>query len=457
MALNNFYDKYIAKTNTELISILESKDFVREAREAAKLILEQRGNKIDSDSEEESSVNNQYPEGFYLFQKLSPYDKRKLKNKLRDTQKDYRNQFIGYLAMSFIAPYLSFRSGREPLIESLGYWDGVLIFFAVGVVISIGGFIYKSDKKTRALQSNRKRIIAAQVVELQAFSETHGMLELRHQSVRKFKLSGFYRNPKVNDFVQIELSEFGNELIKFKVISREEYEQLNKLNNYSSDISKKNYFKVLKESWGVYSKNESIKNIKDTLLETPVTYGILLACTLLFVAMIAYGVDAGKPRPTDIVNWGGNAFSLTFQKGQFWRLVTNIFVHIGVAHLFMNAIGFIFAGLLLETVVGSIKFLMIYLTCGILASLVSALWNTNVISAGASGAILGTYGFILSAFSIENGYNFKLGSGLKASIAIYVVYNLLMGLTGGVDNAAHLGGLISGLLIGGIASFSKKS
>lgn len=457
MPLNSFYDKYIQKTDSELLSILDSKDYVWEAREAAKLILKQRGSQVIREGKLENSFQNHYPEGFYLFQKLSAYDKRKLKNKLKEIQKDHSNQLIGFFALSFIAPYISTRPGREPMIESLNYWDGVLIFIALGVVMALGGFVFKSYKKTRALQSDRKRIIAAQVAEIQAFSETHGTLELRHRSVRKFKLSGFYRNPKVNDFVQIELSEFGNELIKFKVISREVYDQFNMLSNYSSNTSKKSYLKVLKESWGIRSKNTSIKHIKDALQESPATFGILFTCALIFVIMISYGVDAGKPRTTDIVNWGGNAFSLTFTDGQLWRLVTNIFIHIGVAHLFMNAIGFLFAGLLLESIIGSRNLLVLYLACGIIASLVSALWNTNVISAGASGAILGTYGFILSAFSINNGYNFKLDNGLKASIAIYVVYNLLMGLTGGIDNAAHLGGLISGILIGGIASLSKKS
>ena len=164
--------------------------------------------------------------------------------------------------------------------------------------------------------------------------------------------------------------------------------------------------------------------------------------------MLISGVDIYRPEVIDIVNWGGNAKVLTLEQGQYWRLVTSVFVHVGIAHILMNSIGFLFAAALLEHNLGRQLFLFVYISTGILASLTSALWNDNMVSAGASGAIFGLYGFILAKLLSANEQQRKMNDGLIVTIFIYVLYNLIMGLTGNIDNAAHIGGLLSGIVMG---------
>jgi rhomboid protease GluP len=107
----------------------------------------------------------------------------------------------------------------------------------------------------------------------------------------------------------------------------------------------------------------------------------------------------------------------------------------------------LYIGLLLEPQLGRLRFLSAYLLTGIVASLTSLYWHPNVLSAGASGAIFGMYGVFL-ALVTTNLIEKTRRTALLTSIVIFVGYNLLYGTKSGVDNAAHLGGLVSGMLIG---------
>ena len=96
---------------------------------------------------------------------------------------------------------------------------------------------------------------------------------------------------------------------------------------------------------------------------------------------------------------------------------------------------------------GRVRFALIYLVTGIVASGASIWWHPATVSIGASGAIFGLDGLLLALLLLK-AFSKELGKPLLISTAVFVGYNLLMGLTGGVDNAAHIGGLISGFLIG---------
>jgi rhomboid protease GluP len=115
--------------------------------------------------------------------------------------------------------------------------------------------------------------------------------------------------------------------------------------------------------------------------------------------------------------------------------------------LFSNMFGLYIIGLFLEPVLGKTKYLLIYLTTGIFASLNSIWWHAATISVGASGAIFGLYGFFLALLLLKV-FPPQLSKAFLSFTLIFVGYNLLMGLMGGIDNAAHIGGLISGFLIG---------
>ena len=91
-----------------------------------------------------------------------------------------------------------------------------------------------------------------------------------------------------------------------------------------------------------------------------------------------------------------------------------------------------------------------------LASVTSTFWNDNIVSAGASGAIFGLYGYFLAKLLSADKKERKAYEGLIIAIVIYIVYNLLMGLAGQIDNAAHVGGLASGLIFGIIMPMNRN-
>jgi len=177
-----------------------------------------------------------------------------------------------------------------------------------------------------------------------------------------------------------------------------------------------------------------------------VTPIIVNANILVFVLMILNGVSFFEPDTRSLILWGANLRVLTLD-GQAWRLLTNIFLHIGIFHLLLNMYALIYIGLLLEPYLGKTRFAGAYLLTGIAASVTSIFWNQNTISAGASGAIFGMYGVFLAMLTT----NFIEPSARKAlltSIGVFVAYNLVNGLKAGIDGAAHIGGLVSGLIIG---------
>lgn len=190
---------------------------------------------------------------------------------------------------------------------------------------------------------------------------------------------------------------------------------------------------------------------------------ILLTINLLvFIMMLVSGVHILIPENQDLLNWGANFRPMTLD-GQWWRLLTACFLHIGILHLLLNMYALLYIGLLLEPYLGKTRFLSAYLISGIAASMTSLWWNDLTISAGASGAIFGMYGVFLALLT-TNLLDKSVKKALLTSIAVFVGYNLLNGLKpdSGVDNAAHIGGLLSGLIIGyafvpSLKAFENKS
>lgn len=174
---------------------------------------------------------------------------------------------------------------------------------------------------------------------------------------------------------------------------------------------------------------------------------------LLFVIMIFSGVGIIEPQGNELLQWGANFKQFTFH-GQWWRLLTSVFVHAGLIHLTNNMLALFFIGPFLELSIGSKKFMIIYLLTGIIASITSLLFNDSTISVGASGAIFGMYGLTASLMLLKY-LDKNLTKMLWISIALFIGLNLIMGLRSGIDMAAHLGGLISGFIIG-ISYFPLK-
>ncbi len=167
---------------------------------------------------------------------------------------------------------------------------------------------------------------------------------------------------------------------------------------------------------------------------------------LISIIMIFLGVGIIEPRGNELIQWGANFKPLTTD-GQWWRLLSSVFIHAGLIHLAYNMFALFFIGPFLESSIGSKKFMIIYLLTGMIASFTSLTFHDSTISVGASGAIFGMYG-LTAALMLLKYLNKNLTAMLWVSVAIFIGLNLIMGLSAGIDMAAHLGGLISGFIIG---------
>lgn len=189
---------------------------------------------------------------------------------------------------------------------------------------------------------------------------------------------------------------------------------------------------------------------------TYLSYGIIAINILVFVAMVATGVDIMSPLTIDIIKWGGNQYDLTLG-GDWWRLLTCMFEHIGIFHLLLNMYALYSLAVYLEPMLGKLRFASGYLSTGIFAGLASLWWHSdgNTVSAGASGAIFGMYGIML-ALLLTNLIPKQVRQALLQSILLFVAYNIFYGLRpgSGIDNSAHIGGFVSGLAVGFLFYFS---
>jgi rhomboid protease GluP len=181
------------------------------------------------------------------------------------------------------------------------------------------------------------------------------------------------------------------------------------------------------------------------LFVTPLLIDVNIA---IFVWMVLAGLGVVSFNPNDLLAWGGN-FRPAVLNGEIWRLAASMFVHGGLMHLAGNLFMLFLVGTILEAILGHIRFLICYFICGIAGSIASVAWHPATVSIGASGAIMGGLGILIGVSFIQKEKNPNQKHSL-IGIALFVAgYNLLMGfLMGGVDNAAHLGGLISGLFFG---------
>ncbi len=182
------------------------------------------------------------------------------------------------------------------------------------------------------------------------------------------------------------------------------------------------------------------------LRDHEITFFLILLNFVVFITMIARGVDMYNPSPEDITLWGGNVREYV-AAGDWWRLITNLFVHMGVRLLVANMIGLYFIGVMVETILGKIKFLIGYLATGALASLVSIYFVGEGVTAGASGAVAGLYGILL-AFATTGYLNKKFNTVWFTGVLLYFGFIVWFGLNHGADNMANIGGLAAGIVVG---------
>lgn len=182
----------------------------------------------------------------------------------------------------------------------------------------------------------------------------------------------------------------------------------------------------------------------------PVTLFLIIANLLVFFAMLAMGAGWGHASNGVQLAWGAN-FGPATQDGQWWRLASAMFLHFGVLHLAMNMWALWDAGQLVERMFGPARFAAVYFVSGLAGNLLSLVAHGGqAVSGGASGAIFGIYGALLIFVWRERRHlhpqEFRwLFWGAVAFSVATIVFGLMIT---GIDNAAHIGGFVTGILSG---------
>lgn len=178
-----------------------------------------------------------------------------------------------------------------------------------------------------------------------------------------------------------------------------------------------------------------------------VTYALIAICTAVFVFELLKGAGFDN-LPTDLaVRLGANYGPLTLSD-QWWRLFTCMFLHFGVIHLFMNMWCLLFLGSLAERLMGRAAFLVLYVATGLFGSLLSVAVHPQEVAAGASGAVFGITGGLITYLALRKSpLNVARAKNQLSRLGIFVGINFFWSLGPGIDMMAHVGGLVSGLII----------
>ena len=192
----------------------------------------------------------------------------------------------------------------------------------------------------------------------------------------------------------------------------------------------------LKISGEIGQKNEleSVHNEEIFKTKTPfITYGLIIVNIIIFLLC---NINTNYISSLVLFNNIGN---------EYYRLFTAAFTHYDIFHLIFNMYALYIVGSQIESFFGKTKYVIIYLISAFASSLLSMVFlSSNSVSLGASGAIFGLFGALLYF-----GYHYRiyLGNVLKSQIIPLVIFNLALGfLVSGIDNAAHIGGLVGGIL-----------
>jgi rhomboid protease GluP len=199
----------------------------------------------------------------------------------------------------------------------------------------------------------------------------------------------------------------------------------------------------------------------------PGTYLLLAINCAVFLWMVFHGVDARYPTPNQLIHYGANRTDLVLH-GQWYRLLTATFVHVGLIHLATNMWCLWNLGMLGEPLIGPIGLCAVYMLTGIAGNLLSMSWNIAqyhwygdpqalaIPGAGASGAVFGIAGLLIVLLSNRKlPFAWKDLSELRRRVIQFAAINLVIGLGTlfvsvgiSIDNMAHIGGFLSGLALG---------
>jgi len=200
---------------------------------------------------------------------------------------------------------------------------------------------------------------------------------------------------------------------------------------------------IIRKTEDVNHKTEKKNKVYEDIFKPKpivVTKIIMLVCIMYFAIMFIR--TKGNISAANLLDYGANYRELV-KSGEWYRLFSSIFVHASILHLLLNMYVLKVVGYQLESYLGKVKYLIVFIISGLCGSLFSLIF-TKAVSVGASGAIFGLLGSLLY-FTYH--YRLVLGNSLVHEVIPVIVINLLIGLAiPGIDMMAHVGGLVGGFL-----------
>lgn len=184
----------------------------------------------------------------------------------------------------------------------------------------------------------------------------------------------------------------------------------------------------------------------EEIRKEPVTVALILINILVFIVVELTGTSQNA---WHVLDYGAAYTPYIVGNGEVYRLFTSMFLHFGIEHLVNNMLVLFVLGSRLEQVIGKIRFLFIYLLGGIAGNILSLFLELRIqeysVSAGASGAVFAVMGGMIYVVVRNKGW---LGDLSMKQILIMAAFSLYFGFTSsGVDNAAHVGGLLAGFVL----------
>ena len=236
-------------------------------------------------------------------------------------------------------------------------------------------------------------------------------------------------------------------LMCVKVTDEKDIEKNSIIDKIFPDLAKKMEYNedgielFVKITNDINKHNQEDASRLDQLFRSKVPY---ITYLLVGINIILYIIPILIGQHTNLINLYA-VYGPAVKNGEYYRLLTGIFLHGNIIHLGFNCYALYIIGSQIESFLGKFKYLIIYLFSGLMGALFSVLLGGNYVSIGASGAIFGLMGALVCF-----GYYYRvyLGNVVKTQIIPLIIFNLALGfMMNGIDNFAHIGGLLGGILI----------
>lgn len=310
-------------------------------------------------------------------------------------------------------------------------------------------WLEKLDGPYRIIRINTNSIINDEQFEYDIFKMKHIISQIKKKTL-SFKINTLNINLNMDDKIDTNKDKYIDTITIDSLDSLRENKDLQKvfpsINNEL--IETDDELEMIINVTNDINEHTEKENRKFEKIFAPkkliVTKLLILASIIMYFVTSIYGGNFLDFNPNVLALLGANNI-LLIKSGEIWRLITCTFLHVGLIHLMVNMYSLAILGTQVETFIGKIKFLIIYLISAITGSLFSLVFmEENVVAVGASGAIFGLMGALLYF-----GYHYRLflSNAIRNQIIPIIVLNLVIGFTfSGIDNAAHIGGLIGGYL-----------